>query len=561
MNKIPDFSSPEPLPSGFNLVSAPGLPAEYFARHDGIWMTSDDGADMHICGPIAVTALGRFVGGEGWCKIVAFEDRDGTRHEVSVLMSDLERGAGKIVLKILLDKGFRISPKQGKQVMEMLQEWTSDRRVTFFENHGWLGEDFTSYGLGNRMTLGAHLRRSTAAVDTSVRQTGCIEGWRANVARCCIGNPLAVLAVSQAFAGPLLRALGLGGGGIHFFGASSCGKSTLLQLAGSVWGGLDFRRSWHSTANGFEPIARERNDSLLVLDEIGEADPRCIRNTVYMLANGQPKSRMTFHGDERQQTGWRIAVLSSGELSFARFLVEAEKTSKAGVHLRLVDVRSDDRAFGAFDNLHGAHDGGTFVKQLQASCAAHHGHAGPVFVQRLIAKNSWDKMTAAFEKIREDHYAALGPNRSAQSERVADQFAAAALAGELATNAGLTGWNKGDAWRACKDILIAWHASRTAPEPEGLENILAKLRPCLADPAGFGLDRLEVGQPGIEGWWDDAWVYLRSEALRSICGDEPKRVSQWLSSADLLGKTQAGHKYRMPGSIDPDRPWVYVIAR
>jgi hypothetical protein len=40
------------------------------------------------------------------------------------------------------------------------------------------------------------------------------------------------------------------GGGVHFKGASSTGKSTALHVAGSVWGGGDtngYIRSWRST--------------------------------------------------------------------------------------------------------------------------------------------------------------------------------------------------------------------------------------------------------------------------------------------------------------------------
>ncbi len=50
----------------------------------------------------------------------------------------------------------------------------------------------------------------------------------------------------------------------------STGKSTVLRVASSVWGGFDYLQSWRATSNGLEGIAAAHNDSLLCLDEIGE---------------------------------------------------------------------------------------------------------------------------------------------------------------------------------------------------------------------------------------------------------------------------------------------------
>ena len=41
-----------------------------------------------------------------------------------------------------------------------------------------------------------------------------------------------------AFAGPLLPKLDIEAGGFHLVGCSSVGKTTLLDVAGSVWGGV-----------------------------------------------------------------------------------------------------------------------------------------------------------------------------------------------------------------------------------------------------------------------------------------------------------------------------------
>jgi hypothetical protein len=59
-----------------------------------------------------------------------------------------------------------------------------------------------------------------------------------------------VFAICCALTGPLLKLLGGEGGGFHFRGGSSIGKSTALNIAASVWGGggvSGFSRTWRAT--------------------------------------------------------------------------------------------------------------------------------------------------------------------------------------------------------------------------------------------------------------------------------------------------------------------------
>ena len=79
----------------------------------------------------------------------------------------------------------------------------------------------------------------------------------------------------------------------HMMGSSSLGKSTIATLAGSVCAGWIIT-TMNMTAAALEPMA-EHSDSLLILDEIKEADPFTIGKTVYQLGN-QKKSRATDTG-------------------------------------------------------------------------------------------------------------------------------------------------------------------------------------------------------------------------------------------------------------------------
>jgi putative DNA primase/helicase len=120
------------------------------------------------------------------------------------------------------------------------------------------------------------------------------------------------------------------GGGVHFVGDSSTGKTTLLEAGCSVWGGPNYRRSWRATANGMEGAAALFNDCLLALDEISECDPREVGAIVYSLGNGRGKQRAGRSGNARGVTRWRCFILSSGERSIATTMLKADTGPRPG---------------------------------------------------------------------------------------------------------------------------------------------------------------------------------------------------------------------------------------
>ena len=86
-------------------------------------------------------------------------------------------------------------------------------------------------------------------------EKGTLSEWQREVASQAADHHRLVFALSLALTGPLLEPLGIEGGGFHVFGPSSCGKTTLLLLAGSVWGGggeLGFAITWRNTDNALE---------------------------------------------------------------------------------------------------------------------------------------------------------------------------------------------------------------------------------------------------------------------------------------------------------------------
>ena len=191
-------------------------------------------------------------------------------------------------------------------MIDLLIKWTPDARITVASKMGWV-DGYKAFVLGNGTTIGdqSYVFQPAGAITSNargMRPRGTVEDWRDGVAALAVGNPVMMLAVSAAFAGPLLEIINAEGGGVHLRGGSSSGKTTVLLAAASVWGDPDeMMMSWRATANGLEAVAAAANATLLVLDEIGMVI-RAARpgTTAYMIANGQGKSRADRTGDARE---------------------------------------------------------------------------------------------------------------------------------------------------------------------------------------------------------------------------------------------------------------------
>ena len=203
-------------------------------------------------------------------------------------------------------------------------------------------------GTGERVALDA-----TAHGPYEAR--GSLEDWKQGVGALTAGHALPVFMVSAALAGPLAHLVGAEGGGVHVFGPSSIGKSAMLAAGASVWGrggSPGYVRSWRATANGLEGAAASATDTCLVLDELGVGEARDVAASVYALANGSGKQRARRDGSPQEPKGWRVFVLSSGELPVETKLAEDYgRKTRAGQTIRLLDVPADrGLGFGAFDH-------------------------------------------------------------------------------------------------------------------------------------------------------------------------------------------------------------------
>lgn len=362
----------------------------------------------------------------------------------------------------LLSMGVEIDPYKRSMLSEYLQYRAPDRRIECALQTGWAGTDYRAFVLPDSV-IGP--RASGVAYQSGERGSdeyataGTLTGWQSGISQLAEGNPLLVLGICAAFAGPVLARCGQESGGIHFIGDSSTGKTTIIEAACSVWGGSGFRRSWRTTGNGLEGAAALFNDSLLALDEISECDPRQVGEVVYMLGNGRGKQRASRTGSARSVARWRSSVLSTGERSISTTMTEGGHRIKAGQAVRLLDVPAQ-RTYGAWDKLH-HHDSGTeFSDAIKRAAMTDYGHAGRAFLEKLTRDHdgNFSEALDAMKALPE----LQSPGDEGQAKRAAARFAVMALAGELATSYGITGWAEGEAIQAAGVGFAAWLTLRGA---------------------------------------------------------------------------------------------------
>jgi len=320
-----------------------------------------------------------------------------------------------------------------------------------------------------------------APVESSYRIAGDLVAWRERIAAPSSGNTRLVFAICCAFTGPLLHLLDGEGGGFHFRGASSVGKSTALKVASSVWGGggiSGFARNWRATDNGLEGVAVQHSDTFLALDELGQVDGRAAAASAYMLANGQGKSRAGKSGAARPAATWRVLFLSTGEISLADKISEDGRgpKAKAGQEVRVLDIPADPGAgIGLFDRLPEGMDGAAFSGALNRAASEVYGTPSRTFIEWLCADT--EKAVTAARRVQDQMLAELvPPGADGQVKRAAERFALVAAAGELAMHAGVTHWEPGEACRAATACFNAWLEARGGSGPGEIRDGIDQVR-------------------------------------------------------------------------------------
>lgn len=416
-----------------------------------------------ISSPVLVTAKTRDDSSNNWGVLLQWKDDNGIKH-IQALSMELFQTDGADLRKALAYQGVTIAPDQRARNLFQcyLMSYQANRYALCVDRVGWHENVFVlpHTQIGQTADNDLIVYQASNTLDNRYQSKGTLAQWQSDVAQLVASHSLLVFSLCTAFTGQLLTPLNQQGGGFHLKGGSSKGKSTGLYLACSVWGKpTQFYRTWRATGNALEHTAYMHNDSFLVLDEIGEiANPKELGNIVYMLANGLGKGRMTKQITAKPMHQWKVIFLSSGEKSLKDIMQEQGQKTKLGQEIRLADIDIDQSEYGIFDRLDFAEDGAKQSIELAKRLNQSYGVAGIAWLEYITSHK--DQVIKQAEQLLEQYREALAANHTqGHIVRVANYFALVAVAGELATQANITGWKSGTAFNAVQEVFSQWLGS------------------------------------------------------------------------------------------------------
>ena len=530
---------------------------------------NDNASPVWICSKLEVTAQTCDTDSNNWGRVVEFADPAGKRKKW-VMPMELLAGRGDALQATLLNMGLALNNQARARnlLAQFIQNAPAEKRAICVTRVGWFEGCYVLPHKTLGDTGGREILLQTPYPDSlGFSEAGTLEAWRETVAAYAVGNSRLSFAISAAFSAPLLSLLGIEGGGFHFRGDSSNGKTTILYVAASVWGGHDRKKMWRATTNGLEQTAFLHNDSLLCLDEMGEMNPKEIGGAVYMLANGQAKQRMT---DTTKPKTWITLFISTGELTLKTAMLEAGTLTRAGQEVRLVDIEACVSKFGVFDVIIDEPSTDKDIKQQSVEQSMHlvkatsqqHGTAGVQFLERFISDRS--ASLQAMEQNKAKFISDYTPaNATNQVRRVLNRFATVAACGELATAYGLTGWQQGEAIAGALACFKSWlnhmgDPSQTDEHKQALERVrefierysqsrfdnIAKAEnesPIIQNMAGY--KQLD----GVQGDKSMVYYFLPTVFKNEVCkGLDLKTVCTALKSAGVLKTTDNKNQCKTP---------------
>lgn len=549
--------------------------------HDGLFFVKyndDDPAHItfkfktFICSPIEIIAKTRDGNSDTWGRLLQWRDDDSVLHTWSMPLSLLQ-GDAREYRRELASQGLNITtnPKQRSYLDAYIQKYPIHKRALCVDKLGWHGEQYIlpdgAIGSDGKQLI---VYQSAHAINSTIAQQGTLAQWRDELCKPLAEQSRFVFSIACAFAGQLLEPLGSDSGGFHLLGSSSMGKSLSLKVAAGVWGKPDsYTKTWRSTDNALEGTASEHNDSFLPLDEISEGNPTILGNIIYMLGNGTGKGRSTTTGHNRIAKTWRIIFLSNGEKTVEQEMAQAGKKTNAGVEVRVAHIDADaGKGLKTFDSLVLADTGAGQADKIKELSQAYYGVAGIAWLEHITSDKAATTATAKqFVNDFMSNYSDLAP----QAYRVAKRFAIVAAAGEMATLAGITGWQAGQATTAVMTCLDNWLDNYGRDGEHEQRQIIEHIKAFIEQHGSSRFQPCHIhmhqdfetkitNRAGYHNY-DTGEYYFSTSTFDEVCSPFNKsKVLQVLDEAGLLNVTESDRKTcRVSLPFKKNRSRVYAV--
>lgn len=502
--------------------------------------------------------------------LVELEDDFGKSHQLKISMADIHGAKINDVTAMLAEHGWKtISQNAAGALRAYLQHHPINDHIHVITKTGW--QDDTKFATPCWASGCEEPTFFDCDADHNqlFASNGSHSDWKTNLGNFGASQPDLAFTLSLALSGPLLQIFDRDGFGVHFFGASSCGKSTLLRAAASVWGPSNQQvKTWNLTTTALEATTTLSNHTLLCLDELGQAEPHAAFEAGYTIANGLGKGRGTVTGGARKRSSWLVPFLSNGEIPFAQYAQSRGGSgAMAGQKTRIIDVPADAGAgFGVLTSIPDQFLGpAELINALNNSAKNYYGTAGRQFVDKLLEdKVASEVDLKSFIGFFNSTVEPLIKDADPQISRVAKHLSLVAAAGEFAAKNKVVDWPSGTATDAVAAILLRWidHRGGTGADEEtqakeAVNEFLLRHGDArftdkdLPMTEGYGKVHNQAGYKYRDS--NSNWIYLIFiEVFKNeVCaGKDPKLVCRALVKSGQLKQDSAGKNavpVRLPG--------------
>jgi uncharacterized protein (DUF927 family) len=333
-------------------------------------------------------------------------------------------------IPILATQGFPVTSRNAGLLVDYLADFEASNlhhlpRLLTVSSFGWKRYDGDRFFVLGEQAIGTQLKINFVPEGDgeknfakALKTKGTLEGWL-QTARKITAYPKVCFALYAGFTPPLLPLLDLPSFSIDFCGESSIGKTTAIMVPASAYGDPVGERgglvpTWNATSVSIERYASLFKALPIFLDDSHLASDQQVKAVIYMLAGGVGKMRGALKGTQ-VLLAWHTVGFFTGE----RPVVSV--TTHEGARARVIEFPGSP-FLGASGNT---------VSEIKATLGNHFGHAGPIYLEKLISlirDKSEDLKRKADQRIR--HLKNLAP--SGVDNRRASYFASVWTAGVIA---------------------------------------------------------------------------------------------------------------------------------
>lgn len=351
----------------------------------------------------------------------------GKSHDIEIGMEQL---APNELIK-LSGKGVDVSHENVKALATYLrQQQKLAPHIEVYNDVGWyaVGKDNLVF---RHHTVLSKDSKNNAISDLehctfNLEPKGTLDAWKNVIFKEVIGNKYLEMLLCMSFSAAIVGYLSRFYDDvdtllIHLAGNSTKGKTTGALLYVSVFGlpsnkkkGL--QKTWNGTSNATINMMGGNYGIPVVLDELSMSNAKSLTSELYVLTNGQEKSRLTDTIEQRKQKTWATTIVSTGEKSIFELT-----NHNVGLTVRAFEFANIAWTTSAEN-----------ADAIRSVIQENYGYAGIAFIQYLftqglhIIDETWEKwQKICFEKLQDS------PFRT----RIAKKYAIILAAGDLANQA------------------------------------------------------------------------------------------------------------------------------